>query len=250
MMKKLKTTFFFAVFTFVALSVSAQEKYILRANPDVTKKITQNLVSLIELDFNGKKVVTDFTIKFDMTNTAKKDSLFLCDVICTEIKLSVNTNGTNMSYDSKKPMSNETSKQMHTIFGKLINKSINFSLNQLGSVSNITLPEEIDFPFEKSIYIATELPEHEISIGDSWIAKGIEEQSGAVTESKMTLLEVNDQGYKINVEGKKFFKESGQIGYTHGFCVLDKKTCLTKIIDLTSEVTVLDSKMKTVIKYF
>jgi len=237
------------VLAFIALSVSAQKKYTLRVNPDVENKMVQNLSIVLDIDFDGKNFLTDLSMKFDMTNRAKKDSLFLFDVICTEIKAKVDMDGMKMNYDSKNPGSDELSKQMRITFGKITNKTIKFSLDQLGAPSGITLPEgDDDFPFEKSIYIATQLPKQAIGIGDSWTTKGVSNQSGAVNETKMTLVEVNEHGYKINVEGK-ILTGAKQVGYIRGFCVLDKKTCMTKIIDLTSASMMLNTKMKSFIKY-
>ena len=249
-MKKLKTVFFIVVLAFITLSVSAKKKYTLRVNPDVGNKIVQNLSIVLDIDFDGKNFLTDLSMKFDMTNRAKKDSLFLFDVICTEIKAKVDMDGMKMNYDSKNPGSDELSKQMRITFGKITNKTIKFSLNQLGATSGITLPDgdEEDFPFEKSIYIATQLPKQAIGIGDSWTTKRVSDQSGVVNETKMTLVEVNEHGYKINVEGK-ILTGTKEVGYIRGFCVLDKKTCMTKIIDLTSESMVLNTKMKSIIKY-
>jgi len=247
--RKLNTVFLIVVFSSIALSVSAQKKYTLRINPEWKKKTTQKLSTVINLELNGKKIVTDLTMKFHMTNTAKKHKLYLFDVICTEIKLNANADGTTMSYDSKNPRSNELSKQMHLTYGKLTNSVIKLSLNELGSVSRITSREGADFPFDKTIYIVTELPKQAIGIGESWTSPGEKEQSGVVTETKMTLTEVNEQGYKINVAGKIVLPDKKQVGYIRGFCVLDKKTCMTKIIELTSETTLLDRKLKTITKY-
>ncbi|MNN80709.1 hypothetical protein D3C81_1974640 [compost metagenome] len=64
----------------------------------------------------------------------------------------------------------------------------------------------------------------------------------------MTLAEVNEQGYKVNVEGKMFGSDAKQVGSIQGFYVLDKKTCLTKITEMTSDVDMPEAKIKTVIK--
>lgn len=249
-MKKLKTMASTALFALIALSVSAQKKYTLRVNPDEGKKVAQNVIMVMDIETSGQKIVTDLTMGFDMTNTAKKDNSFLFELKYTGINMKMSGEAMEMSYDSKNPEANEFSKQMHATVGKLVDSKISFSIDQLGKSSNITLPEGVNLPFDRSMFenISTVLPENPIGIGESWTSKAESEESGLLIENKMTLTEVNEQGYKVNVEGKMFGSDAKQVGTMQGFYVLDKKTCLTKITEMTSDVDMPEAKIKTVIK--
>lgn len=249
-MKKLRITSLIAVFAFLVMSASAQKTYTLRVNPEAGKKIPQNLVMTMDIDAAGQKMITDLTMGFDITNTAKKDNAFAFDLRYTGINMKMNMAGMDMTYDSKNPEANEFSKQMHATIGKLLEHNISFNVDQLGKSSEIKLPEGINMPFDKSMFenISTVLPEQGIKIGDSWNSKTASDDSGITVENKMTLIEVNELGYKVNVEGKMFGPDAKQMGNVQGFYVLDKKTCLTKITEMTSDVDMPEAKIKTTIK--
>ncbi|WP_312340050.1 DUF6263 family protein [Sphingobacterium sp.] len=249
-MKKLRIASLMAVFAFLAISASAQKTYTLRVNPDSGKKISQNLVMTMDIDAAGQKMVTDLNMGFNITNTTKKDNTFAFDLRYTGINMKMNMAGLDMTYDSKNPEANDFSKQMHATLGKLLENSISFNVDQLGKSSDIKLPEGVNMPFDKSMFenISTVLPEQPIKIGDSWTSKTESDDSGISVESKMTLIEANELGYKVNVEGKMFGPDANQVGNVQGFYVLDKKTCLTKITEMTSDVDMPEAKIKTTLK--
>jgi hypothetical protein len=249
-MIKSKFTSLIAVFVLVAASVSAQQKYALRVNPDEGKTITQNMLMTMDIETRGQQITTDLTMGFTMTNTAKKENSYLFDVKYTGIHMEMNAGGMQMTYDSKNPEANEFSKQMHATVGKLVDNSILFSIDQLGRSADVKLPEGVNLPFDKSMFenISTVLPEQTIAIGESWTSKTESEESGVMAESKLTLIEVNDQGYKVNVEGKMFGPDAKQVGSIEGFYVLDKKTCLTKITEITSNTEMPEAKIRTTLK--
>lgn len=249
-MRKLHLISCLAVLVFIITSVSAQEQYTLRVNPDEGKKISQTINMTMDIDAEGQQVSTDLVMGFDIINTAQKNNSFIFALKYTGINMKMKAATMEMTYDSKNPEANAFSKQMHATLGKLLESNISFDVNQLGKSSNIKLPEGINLPFDKSMFenISTVLPEQPIHIGDSWTSKTESEDSGLMVENKMTLIEVNDQGYKVNVEGKMFGPDAKQVGNILGFYVLDKKTCLTKITSMTSDVDMPEAKIKTVIK--
>ncbi|MDR6734062.1 MULTISPECIES: DUF6263 family protein [unclassified Sphingobacterium] len=249
-MKKLRITSLIAVFAFFVLAASAQKKYTLRVNPDAGKKISQNLSMTMDIDAAGQKMTTDLNMGFDITNTATKDNSFAFDLKYTGINMKMNMAGMDMAYDSKNPEANDFSKQMHATLGKLLENNITFNVNQLGKSSDIKLPEGINMPFDKSMFenISTVLPEQPVTIGDSWTSKTESDDSGIMVESKMTLIEANELGYKVNVEGKMFGPDANQVGNLQGFYVLDKKTCLTKATEMISDVDMPEAKIKTTLK--
>lgn len=249
-MKKLKILSLIAVFGFIITSASAQKKYTLRVNPEQGKKLSQNITMAMDIDAEGQKILTDLTMGFDITNTTKKDNSFLFDLKYTNINMKMRAATMEMTYDSKTPDANEFSKQMHATLGKLLENKISFTVDPLGKSSDIKLPEGINLPFDRSMFenISTVLPEQAISIGDSWNAKTESEESGLMVENRMTLVEVSDQGYKVNVEGKMIGPDAKQVGSMQGFYILDKNTCLTKITEMTSDVDMPEAKIRTVLK--
>ncbi|MGJ1410454.1 DUF6263 family protein [Sphingobacterium thalpophilum] len=249
-MKKRTITSLIAVFAFIATSVSAQQKYTLKVKPEEGKKIAQQVAMTMDIETQGQQIATDLTMGYDMINTAKKEDTYLFEIKYTGINMKMNSAGLEMAYDSKNPEANEFAKQMHATVGKLLENNVRLSIDQYGKSTDITLPEGVNLPFDKSMFenISTVLPEQPVGIGESWTSKTESDESGMLAESKLTLVEVNDQGYKVNVEGKMFGPDAKQAGSIQGFYILDKQTCLTKITELTSDIDMTEVKIKTVLK--
>lgn len=235
-----------------AFGLHAQKKYTLRVNPEQGKTIQHTISINMDIDAGGQSVITDMTFGMDLTNTAKTDSAFAFDINYRQIQMKMNMAMMEMDYDSNNPEANEFSKQIHGSLGKLIGNPIKLNINQFGKTSDVQLPSDMDIPgMDKSMFesITTELPIDPVQVGDTWSSTNTEENSGMLAESKFTLAEVTEAGYKINLSGKIFGPDSNEIGNMSGFYILDKKTGLTTSAEINNSVDTPEAKVKTILKF-
>ena len=246
------------LFTATFLVAQAQEKVLFKLNPEYGKtnkyefdyKIAVDRLLGMRMD-NNLQTQNTYSMQIQTTYSKTQDSLINVANKFTQARVEINTAGTmDVSYDSSKKPLNETEKMIATQFKPLIENKLTYVTNKSGAIKSVDFPNVSEEIFDKSnvnIFFVVTFPNHPISIGESWTNTKLvsNDQQGLIGKTKYTLLERNNDGYKIGLNITMENNAGEAFGSSTGYFIVHPKTYLTIASSTISTIEIQGSTVKT-----
>ena len=242
-MKKLFSTLFIAAFT---LTTFAQEKVLFKLNPTQGKSLPYEMTVKTDID-GAQSVIMDMQFKFNMTATDVQNESVVIDTKFAQIKTEVDAGMMAMSYDSSNETDDEMSKMLGTQFKPILENTLTLTLDKFGKVLDSKFPNVADGAFDKSSMegLATEFPNKEIALGESWETTKDFPQLNLKGTIKFTYSEKAADGHKITTYGEFKDAAGNVVGTTNGHSIVDATTFMNKYSISESKLEVQGTKITT-----
>ena len=233
-MKKHITIILSAIVALTMVSFMANDSVLLRFKPQVGKTMTLNMKStqIMKMNVQGQSVSNSQTIESKTEMTATKltaDSVF-CMAKIKSMKMTQNTMGMTMTYDSEHP--ENTSPMLAGVtkqFQNAIDKELQVVFDPLGNT--IKMPSE-NIPTNSAVY-----PEEAVSVGSQWTSDNTQNIGGieVVMTATYTVTKITKKETFIDMES--VIKSDVASGTNSGSMVIENATGLTKSSTIKTNMT-------------
>ena len=235
----------------LSLCSYAQKAVDFKLNPTIGKPLTMEMA--IKTDVDGpQSVIMDMGMTMSLTATKVENNVFTLENVVKAIKMDVNTGFNSIHFDSAEEPKEEMAKMLAAQFSQILEKTFTISLNQKGKMIDFTMPEGVGQGIDAESFgnISTALPEEPIAVGGTWntTIEMAEHPILSRMETFSTFKEETTEGYVIDVLGKIYDKNEGQIGEVQGNYILDKQSFLTKEGTVKTSLEVQGSKVVSDVK--